>query len=194
VAVGGLACGGGVDWESTSRVNRTPAQRAASKTYEKPVSTGPDPCDTPIETPAPSQACYIADIACGQSVSGSTSKGGRSRFGDAFYLAQYCSPERHRYDDAAEVAYRLKVPANTRADVALVSDCVDLDLATALWSGTGCPDEAHSAKPCEMTAERGGGSVVITTVNRPETHLVIVDGKKGAEGNFTVSVTCGPYR
>jgi hypothetical protein len=45
-----------------------------------------------------------------------------------------------------------------------------------------------------MSTKRGGGTIRITSVDKPESHLIIVDGKKGVTGNFRLSVKCTTYR
>jgi hypothetical protein len=44
--------------------------------------------------------------------------------------------------------------------------------------------------------DQGSGTdrVVIATVTRAETHLLIVDGKLGAKSNYRLSVVCDAYR
>ena len=208
IGVLSLACGGG-DEPATgdapaagtrgSGANEAPSSSSSSDGAApggtaSAATSGSLECDTKIETPAPT-GCVTAEISCGETVEGNSRSGGSSRFDDSFYLAQYCSPERHQYGDAAESTYWLELPPNTQADVTLTSDCTDLDLASAQWNQPNtCPDPSHSARPCEMDTSKGGGTIRITTVQRPETHLLIVDGKKGKEGNYRISVKCGPYR
>ena len=78
----------------------------------------------------------------------------------------------------------------------LDSNCEDLDLFAIGWDETTCPDAKHSNRiaECEMTTKPGGGSLVLTTVNRPQVFLVGVDGKQGASGNFRLSLGCSLYR
>ena len=39
-----------------------------------------------------------------------------------------------------------------------------------------------------------GGYMTITTVEKPETYLIGVDGKQGAHGNFRLAIECSTYR
>jgi hypothetical protein len=157
------------------------------------LALDPVECDKPITTPAP-RGCAMQTITCGDELTGNNSYG-RYNFDDDFYNSKFCTPERHDYDQSPEAIYQLKLPANVEADVYLVSDCEELDLASVQWtSEQRCPTIDHTTGPCEMNAKKAGGSIRITTVDKPETHLVIVDGKRGATGNFRIKVSCGTYR
>ena len=45
-----------------------------------------------------------------------------------------------------------------------------------------------------MDDSAGSGTVLGTAVDKPYTYLVGVDGKKGAVGNYRLTVTCRIYR
>ena len=152
-------------------------------------------CDTPIKTATP-RGCSIQTITCGSVVEGNN-PGMARHFGDSFYVAAFCTPQRHYYEESGEAVYRLEIPANIQADVKLESDCADLDVVSFTWDETDrCPTEDHSSRllPCEMDTDSGGGSIRMTSVDKPEIYVVAVDGKQGASGNYRLTVTCATYR
>jgi len=119
---------------------------------------------------------------------------GSSRFSDEFYVAKQCGPQRNGYT-GPESVYALSIPPNTRAAVFLESPCADLDLSSVLWTETDrCPTVDHRTGGCEMDQGSGTDKVVIATVARAESHLLIVDGKEAAKGNYRLSVVCDAYR
>jgi len=155
--------------------------------------TEPIDCDKPYPTRS-AIGCSQGTLTCGGSIEGNTS-GGRSHFGDDFYQKKFCSPERHDYDEAPEAVYTLEVPGDIQADVYLTSDCEDLDIVAMSWADTDrCPTINHAFAECEMDTHKGGGKVRLTTVNKPQTYLLAVDGKKGATANFRITVKCSTYR
>lgn len=155
--------------------------------------SAPDPCSNPTPTPAP-QGCVMATLACGETLSGNN-EFGNANFDDDFYQGKYCTPQRNRYVESSEAVYMLEVPADIKAVVTMTSECEDLDLVALSWNETGrCPTIQHNISECEMDTHPGGGSVTMTTVTRAQKYLVIVDGKKGATGNFELAVECSEYR
>jgi hypothetical protein len=153
------------------------------------------PCEPAFKTPTPS-GCSIQSLTCGSVVEGSTVGQGR-RWGDDFYQSAFCTPYRHAYEEGPEAVYRLEVPANIQADVRLDSDCAELDVVSMSWTDTSsCPTLSHTTRirECEMDTHDGGGSIRMTTVNDPQVYLLAVDGQRGEEGNFRLTVTCRTYR
>ena len=156
-------------------------------------ATEPVPCDEPFPTPS-LRGCIMDTVTCGQEIEGSTI-GGVNKFGDDFYQHNYCTPERNDYEDSPEAIYALEVPADIQADIMMTTDCGDLDLIAANWSETNrCPTLKHRIHECEMDTKGESSRLTLTTVNRAQTYLLIVDGKHGAEGNFRISVKCHTYR
>jgi hypothetical protein len=182
-----LACGGSSCGRNVAKV--VPAVGAANPEY----TVEPVDCDPPITLPA-AQGCSQKTITCGDTVAGNNATG-RYHFEDDFYTGKFCSPERHDYENSPEAVFLLNIPGDVQADVTMVSDCEDLDLASVQWNDrTRCPTINHTTGPCEMSTKRGGGTIRITSVDKPESHLIIVDGKKGVTGNFRLSVKCTTYR
>lgn len=152
-------------------------------------------CDEPYRTPPP-KGCAMQSISCGDEVEGNN-QFGEKNYDDQFYVKKFCGTQRHAYEEAAEAIYLLTVPSNVQADVVLTSDCADLDISSISVppdATNRCPTLSHSVQVCEMDQSRGGGSVRITTVDRAETHFVVVDGKDGQTGNFRLRVDCRNYR
>jgi hypothetical protein len=153
----------------------------------------PPACSPDVDMPK-GKACAQAKITCGADIVGRTGARG-AYFGDDFYQGMHCTPQRHRYGEAAEAVYLLTIPADIEATVHVESDCGELDVATFRFErGGACPTARDPIAQCEMDTHRGDANVKVTTVNSPEKHLVIVDGKKGDEGNFRLQVTCRTYR
>ena len=152
-------------------------------------------CDPAFPTASPS-GCVIQTITCGDQVEGNTASG-RFNWGDDFYQKAFCTPQRHDYDDSPEAIYMLKVPGDVQADIRLESPCADLDLVAVGWNdATTCPTVAHTIRivECEMGTKGGSDSVRMTTVEKPQSYLIGVDGKNGATGNFRITVKCSTYR
>ena len=184
-----LACSGTDLGRTINEV--VPAVREIDKEY----ATEKVQCDTPIQT-APPKGCAIREISCGDEVEGNN-RFGEKHYDDEFYVSKFCGVQKNQYDDATEAIYLLSVPSNVQADVVLTSDCVDLDIASISVPPDAvnrCPTISHSVQVCEMDQGRGGGSVRITTVDRSETHFVVIDGKDGQTGNFRLRVDCRNYR
>lgn len=184
-----LACGGVVDCGRT--VNKViPAVRELDPEF----NTKPVDCDRDFPKPAP-RGCAISTISCGSTVEANNDNS-FYHFDGEFYVAQKCAVERNGYDKGPDSPYFLEIPANTWVDIKLASDCADLDLFSATWDRMNqCPTTSHTnINQCEADISRRGGMITITTVSNPETHLVWVDGKFGATGNYRLEVECRPYR
>ena len=181
----------GCDWFGSSVARVIPALEVINPE----LAAEPVDCDPPIPTPSPGHTGVIGTLACGDVVEGNTSVG-NSVWNDQFYVhAAYCTPAVHYYDQAPEVIYRIEVPPNHEATVQLDSNCVDLDVSMVAWQDTtSVPHDKHSIAECQMDDSTGGGTVRGTAVDKPYTYLVGVDGKKGAIGNYRLTVTCRIYR
>lgn len=152
-------------------------------------------CSEPFETPPPN-GCAMAQLSCGDEIRGNN-RYGEHNYGDEFYVKKFCGTQRHSYQDSPEAIFLLSVPANVEANVILASDCADLDISSISVppdTTARCPTLSHAVQVCEMDQKRGGGSIRINTVDRAETHFVVVDGKDGATGNFRLRVECRQYR
>lgn len=155
------------------------------------AGTGPA-CDADLKLPAAD--CAVAVIGCGATVEGSNAGQGK-RFDDGFTTAKYCTPQRHKYGDSPEAIWALDIPKDKKADIVLRTDCADLDLFSIRWpEASSCPTAGSQTGECEASTRRGDDTVRITTVGRAERHLVWVDGKDGAIGNFKLEVRCSDYR
>jgi hypothetical protein len=141
----------------------------------------------------PPRNCISGALACGSTITGTT-LGGDSAWGDEFYATEFCFPTGDHHDGAERV-YTLTAPENTQVTIDLRSDCVDLDLIALAWDYEGtCPTEKHLIPECEADSRKGGfGTVKIQSFSERQ-YLVAVDGKRGAVGPFTLSVSCTPLR
>lgn len=152
-------------------------------------------CDTNIPTRSPT-SCVAGRIRCGDIIEGHSNAGSK-RWNDTFYRGAKCVPTNNGYGQAPEMTYRLKLKPNTEAIVTLVSDCADLDVFGFRWEEKGtCPSNRHYERilECEMDATKRGGKIKLNSVTKPVTYLVGVDGKKGAVGNYRLSVECRQSR
>lgn len=184
-----LACGGLVDCGRT--VNKViPAVREIDPEF----NTEPVDCDEDFPKPTP-RGCSIQNITCG-SVIEANNDNDFFHFDGDFYVSKACTVERNGYDKGPDSPYFLELPANTWADITLASDCADLDIFSATWDRPNqCPTPSHTnINQCEGDVSRRGGKITITTVGNPESHLVWVDGKFGATGNYRMEVHCRQYR
>ena len=161
---------------------------ADGASHDAPLSCG-DP------RPAPTHGGITGSLTCGGTVEGTT-EGGSNSFGDRFYQSAFCTPARQHYDDSPEAIYRLEVPADIEAKVTLDSPCADLDLAAISWIGDTLPTDAQTnrVRECEMDTHAGGGSIKLTTVDKAQPYLVVVDGKDGEAAAFRLTVSCRTYR
>ena len=184
-----LACSG-IPLTCGRTVNKViPAVREIDPDFD----TVPVDCDPEFPSTAP-RGCSITTLTCGSIVEGNNDTE-FYRFDGSFYVAKACTPEHHGYDKGPDAPYALELPSNIWADIHLVSDCADLDIFSATWDRPSqCPTPSHAINQCEADVSRRGGKITITTVNKPEQHLVWVDGKYGATGNYRLEVKCREYR
>jgi len=156
----------------------------------------PVDCEASHAPPSANYGCIHKKIKC-NTVLEDTTRGGESHFDDDFYQQGFCTPQRNDYEESPEAIYQLRVPPNTLVDMRLDSNCADLDLAAMSWNETRCPTLKHAPaiqRECEMDTQFGGGTLRLTTVKNPQTYLIAVDGKDGANGNFRLTVNCRNYR
>lgn len=189
-----LACGSGNNSvrEATRQVSKVVpvVEKISSEITREPIA-----CEPELKTPQP-RGCTSGTLTCGSVIEGNNT-GMPRHWGDQFYVSAFCTPQRHYYEEAGEAVYRLELPPNIQADIRLDSDCADLDVVSLSWADTStCPGEQHTGRirQCEMDTHSEGGTIRITTVNDPEVHILGVDGKQGASGNFRLTVTCSTYR
>lgn len=149
-------------------------------------------CATEVVPIAP-RNCLSGALACGSTLT-DTTLGGDSAWDDKFYATEFCMPTGDHHSGAERV-YTLTAPENTQVTVNLYSDCVDLDLIALAWDYEGaCPTEKHLVPECEADSKKGGnGTIKIQSFAQRE-YLVAVDGKRGAVGPFSLTVTCAPLR
>jgi len=185
-----LACSGLMD-DGGTKTTHVPATSASPTVMPGEGERGLS-CDTPVPTPRP-EGCTVGRISCGETIE-ATNLDAPGRFGDDFYVYHFCTPQRHDYDDAAEVAYMLTVPGDKKATITVESDCADLDVSAMTWEDTGtCPrDAGRRLNECEMRPKHD--DISVATVTNAQEYMVVVDGRNGSEGNFRLSVVCEDYR
>ncbi len=151
--------------------------------------------DCEVRYDAPVQGATSGILQCG-GFFGGTTEGGSSSFGDEFYQRAFCTPARQRYDQSPEAIYSFELPANNQATITLDSPCADLDIVAIAWGLDGLPGTAHvgRVRECEMDTKSGGGTLTLTSVDRAQTYLIVVDGKEGQSGNFSLKADCKTYR
>lgn len=183
-----------------------PGEAGATSAPPPPAATsasgGPPPpapklqqADCEVEYETPKAGGISSVLQCG-GFFGGTTEGGTSSFGDEFYQRAFCSPARKRYDDSPEAIYAFELPANNQATITLDSPCAELDLVAIAWTLDGLPTTAQvgRVRECEMNAKSGGGTVTLTSVDRAQTFLIVVDGQEGQSGNFSLKADCKTYR
>ena len=156
----------------------------------------PVDCDDKRPSPKPVRGCVSNEIACGDIIEGTTI-GGVNHFGDTFYQQATCTVQRNDYERSPEAIHKLRLDADVKAVIRLDSNCEDLDHFAFYWEDSKCPTDkhAHRITECEMDVRAAGGKeLVVTTVTKPQTYLVGVDAKYGAQGNFRLTVDCYLYR
>ena len=170
-------------------VHAQPAQPVTSaSTEEAPVE-----CDDSMQEPRAS-GCALRTIACGETIE-SSNAGQARNFDDSFYRSKFCTPRSADYGESPEAVFALTVPAEMKADVYLETPCDDLDLFSIRWSSTArCPSTSTSTGECEGSTKGSEDTIRIMAVGRDEKHLVWVDGKNGATGNFRLQVKCHAAR
>ena len=195
-----LACGGllgdngGTTTEYVSGSDGTHVnERVESDAPRAIVGDGPG-CDPPHPTPAP-QGCVMDRISCGDTIQGNNGAG-EANFGNDFYVYHFCTPRRLGYDESPEAIYQITVPGDKKAIFHLESECAELDVMAMSWTDPStCPTASgRRITECEMIPKTGSESVFVTTVTKAQDYTVVVDGRNGAEGNFTLRVECVDYR
>lgn len=159
-----------------------------------PSKAGPPlGCDEAPATPSP-RGCVTGDVLSCDSVVTGTTAGGDAVIDNDFYVHAFCFPRSDGHHNGPERVYRVLVPEYQQATITLDSPCVDLDLVAVAydWAGT-CPSEEALVSECEANTRRSGGKLRIDVFN-PREYLVIVDGKDGAVGPYTLDVKCTPIR
>jgi len=168
----------------------------------RPSWANPVDCDANrVPTVSSKRKCFQQRISCGVNsdpiIIEGTTKGGEKLLGDEFYQSAKCTPSRtYFFRNSPEAIYQLRVDADTKAEIQLDSNCADLDPFAISWTDSKCPTKAHASmiRECEMDNDLADGRLVLTTVSKPQTYLIGVDGKEGAAGNFRLTIKCSAYR
>ena len=135
--------------------------------------------------------CVTAELACGDSIVGTT-EGGLSEYDDHFYSGDsFCSALPDNYS-GSERAYRFAMPANAEAVIVLDSACGgDMDLIAMRWPETeSCPNIHHSLGQCDEDDSKGDGRLELYSDKRERNFILVVEGKDGIGGEFGIKIDC----
>lgn len=183
-----FGCTGATEDRTTTVDPGRPAPAAATQ----PARPARLRCDEAVDMSA-AKGCVTEILGCGSSVRGTT-EGGSSVVDNDRYVSAFCFPRTNGHHDGPERGYRLPVPDRTDVVVKLESPCVDLDLVALAWdSDGGCPTEDLLLSECEAATGTGGGEVHLQVFNARE-YFLVVDGKNGVVGPYSLSVSCRPLR
>jgi len=126
--------------------------------------------------------CYpLYTVSCGDTVSESTS-------GEPNYIEEYTGCGNYP-DTGPEVSFLFSTGTAGTVTLNLDAGTVDLDLAVVQESGDNC-DPAGSC--VEMSQDTGGVEELEFSATASTNYYIIVDGYDGAEGSFSLTVTCTP--
>ncbi len=147
----------------------------------------------PVEGPD----CVTQEIRCDQQIISHT-LGGVDRYDTKFYEKNFCWPATIDHDGGDERVFKLVMPAGEwRAWVDLHSPCADLDIMAMRYDkGRGeCPQMGNVINQCEMAPVDGPASERIeltsqTRGGKEAVWYVVVEGKDGEEGPFSLYVQC----
>lgn len=186
-----LACDEEVAATTPAPASTEQAPARAGETPQAPKA--PARCGDAPATPAP-KGCVTGEVlTCGAQVSGTT-EGGDAVVDNTFYEHAFCFPRGEGPHDGPERVYRVAVPEYQQATISLDSPCVDLDLVAVAYDWTGsCPAEDAIVSECEADTHGSGGKLRIDVFN-PREYLVMIDGKAGVVGPYTLNVACRPIR
>ncbi|MCB9741626.1 MAG: hypothetical protein H6741_01850 [Alphaproteobacteria bacterium] len=192
------ACNGGVpEVPDVEEIKRRIAGEPSDEEAGEGAATGgllrpkmDQTCDDKKHEEDPVTAgCFTETIGCDAHVEGHTA-GGVNNWEGLFYRRHYCTPMPADYSGTERV-YRFEMPANTLAEVELVSPCADLDLFVIVWPDTDrCPTAEHLVSECEADVKPGGGKVQLFTDRHAKTYLIGVEGKGAVDGAFRVNTRC----
>ena len=193
----GLGC----ETVGTTLAPWVPALERVDPTWgEEPVD-----CDMPSEerespTSTDPTVCYSKKIRCKPGerfIIEGTNIGGRRSFDDDFWQYSECTPQRERYDQAPEAVYLLEMPKHTEAEFRFKSNCANLAPFAFVWDSDSKECPTKSQKPCEMWPLKSDGTrsqwMRVNAINNPLNYLIGVDGLRGQQGNFRLTVICHQY-
>jgi hypothetical protein len=125
--------------------------------------------------PAPGGCLALASLTCGRVVSGNNAQTGSA---DAIDQWPGCTPF---LEDGPEVAYELTPAASGTIDVTLTGLTAELDVFVLRDDGAGC-----TSATCMTAGDSTAGFAAVAG----QRYFVVIDGRNGAVGDFTLGVTC----
>ncbi len=185
-----LACSTSSETPATTPTSGPASASAASSGgSEAPAPAPTGLCDgTAPSTPA-GPACLTGTIACGQTLTDSTSGG--TMAGDAeLYESAYCFPP-HDDHTGPDRFYAFDLAAEQTAFVTLDSPCTDLSLVALSWPDReSCPVQRnHTIAVCEGKELIDEAELKLWTKNKRR-FLIGVDGPAGTGAAFELGVRC----
>ncbi len=152
-------------------------------------------CDRTPNTPDPDGSCVTGALSCGDSIVVDMAGVGANTIDGAEYSsgAWACWPANISDYQGGERFFEFSHPGRSDAPamvtVTLDSPCGDLDLFAFRWDSNSCPSGGASPFECEAAVGSGGGSVDIWN-NEPRDYLIGVEGPRGVEVPFRLTITC----
>ena len=147
-------------------------------------------CDNVPDPPVWSADTCIADtLSCGDTVRAVNTGGPTQLQGSEYASFWACAVVGEQSYSGNEQHFFFTHPGNGDVTVGLDSPCEDLDLFVIRWDGGSCVREGLSIIECDGAVGSGGGSVTIWN-NEAVGYVIVVDGPKGEEGPYAVSLTC----
>ena len=181
---------------SGSSGSSTGGTTGGSSTSTGSSGSGGDPgivdvdCDNPPDAPMwDAGTCITDELACGESIT-AVNTGGPSMLDGSEYASFWaCAVVGNQDYEGSEQHFFFTHPGTGDVTIGLDSPCEDLDLFVIRWDGGSCVREGLSIIECDGAVGSGGGSVTIWN-NTPSGYVIVVDGPKGEEGPYAVSLTC----
>ena len=182
------ACTAGEEERNVDEQNEHVARSEQGNETEPETDIGSDlDCEADWEHHG-SETCMPRAIECGDTITARIGDG-NSFFDDEIYVSKFCGT--HENYGGAEAIYTLLLPERTEAIISLDTSCADLDLVALRWEETDrCPGISDRITTCEMDQIHETAEIKIQTINRPERHLVVVDGPAADNDAFQLQVAC----
>ena len=155
-----------------------------------------------VPTHDPLDECVTQELRCGSEPLLSSTKRGMYLYDREHYNAYDCFPFGDEYDGPERI-FAFTHPGGDggsigRATVTLNAPCDELHLIALQWTGwedsEQCPDESNEGGLGLRCYDKINDDDGVITLDLDESnempYLLIVDGPKGEEANFTIDISC----